>query len=150
MSPASDKFSKQRKPYLVWNFPSAYNSSRALIHTGNLDDQGDTQNSLCSLFNKVKVREPGRPKKRKSSKNPFEIGICKFWQKSKRGASLVKLKKAIQQDILVGDQRDPKLEATKIMETTVNMEFSLHLEKDEIGNIIRSSRRRVDLDELIR
>ncbi|KAK1396975.1 hypothetical protein POM88_006838 [Heracleum sosnowskyi] len=43
------------------------------------------------MLDKVKIKGPGRPKKRKNSKNPFEIGRCKLWLKSRKGSEKLAL-----------------------------------------------------------
>lgn len=129
--------SSSKKPKLVWDFPNSLDSGRNIINSGVLEDQGDTQNSLCSKLKNIKIKGPGRPKKRKLKKNPFEIGRCKLWFKANKEPIALKRKQMSQEKNEKLLQGDIEVEARSIMETATNMGFTLNVAEEEALELLK-------------
>lgn len=54
---------------LFWDFPNSIDrSSRSIIQTGNMENFGNSQTSICNLLHKIKLKGVERPRKRKGTK----------------------------------------------------------------------------------
>ncbi|KAK1380090.1 hypothetical protein POM88_026834 [Heracleum sosnowskyi] len=86
---------------------------------------------------KVKIKGPGRPKKRENSKNPFEIGRCKFWPIPRKGLVHESNKGIIQKGVGVGKQPLRTSEAELILESTMDIGLILKEDKEKTLETIK-------------
>ncbi|KAK1379921.1 hypothetical protein POM88_026665 [Heracleum sosnowskyi] len=118
----------------------------SIIDTGNIDDHGDSQSTLCQMLGKVKIKGPGRPKKRKNIKNPFEIGRCKSWLISRKGSVHENNKGLIQKGEGVGKQPSGTSEAELILESAMDIGLILKEDKEKTLETIKEQLDKVELD----
>lgn len=72
------------KKNLVWDYASHGKKYQKVVLTGNTTlIAKSSQNSICQLMSKIKIKGAGRPKKKAYHKNPFDIGKCKLWQRNR-------------------------------------------------------------------
>lgn len=130
--------SDNKKPKLVLDFLNSIDSGKSLITSGELEVQGDTQNSICSKLGKIKIKGPRRPKKCKLKRHPFEIGRCRLWAKANKDPVSSKRKASSQEKHEKIMLEVTEVQARCIVETAANMGFSLNVDGEEAVNIIKS------------
>ncbi|KAK1388277.1 hypothetical protein POM88_016455 [Heracleum sosnowskyi] len=114
---------------LVWDFPVSLDRKENIIDVRVVS----SQNSLCMLLDKVKIKGPGRPKKRKINRNPFEIRRRKLRSKTRKWTST-----CIGKDqVLEGSKNDSNSEAEIILETAVKMGLAMKADMYETLRIIK-------------
>ncbi|KAK1400745.1 hypothetical protein POM88_000350 [Heracleum sosnowskyi] len=122
---------------LVWDFPKSIDKNNSIIDTGDFADHGDSQRTLCQMLGKVKIKGPGRPKKRKIGKNPFEIGRCKFWPLTRKGLVHGISKGSSQKGEGDGKQTIRTSEAELILESALDIGLILKEDKERTLDIIK-------------
>lgn len=79
--------SQERTGELFWDFPESVDrKNKLIIQTGNLENIGSSQGTICNLMQKIRLKGVGRPKKRKGNKNPFDFSLSKKMFKKNRGS----------------------------------------------------------------
>lgn len=72
------------KKNLVWNYATYWKKNQKVVLTGDTTLLAESsQNSICQLMSRIKLKGSGRPKKKACHKNPFDIGKCKLWQRNR-------------------------------------------------------------------
>ncbi|KAK1370281.1 hypothetical protein POM88_036373 [Heracleum sosnowskyi] len=125
------------KAELVSDFPKSIDKNSSIIDTGIIDDHGDSQSTLCQMLDKVKIKGPGRPKQRKKSKNPFEIGRCKLWLKSRKGSVHENNKGLFQKGEGVEKQPSEVSEAKLILESALDIGLILKEDNEKTLETIK-------------
>ncbi|KAK1394178.1 hypothetical protein POM88_013234 [Heracleum sosnowskyi] len=133
----------KNKVDLVWDYTNSLDNGDNIFQVGELSTNGSSQASLCKLLGKVQIKGPGRPKKRRNRKNPFEVGKCKLWLRRKKD---IITHKAIHDFQVSSRQREIKeveLEALKIMETASHIGLTCNKGEEDTLRIIKEQLKKV-------
>lgn len=104
------------KETLFWDFTnSADKKLDSIVNTGYCSSLGNSHKSLCDLMKKIKIKGPGRPKRKSSSRHPFDFGKSRWFLKNRELAKKKGCYKGTPKILALVPGSD--VEAAKILET---------------------------------
>lgn len=121
---------------ISWEFPNSVDRlDREIILTGDCDGLESSQKTICDLIHKIKIKRVGRPKKKTSNWNPFNVGNCRLLNKHRKNKSAAtKLNRNSQR---INTMQKDKDKAEKILETAEFLGLQPYKDRKEVLKIIK-------------